>query len=442
MAEPEDSLPLPALPVQGQNPYFEPRNAWDEEVQRRLEGYLSPDGLSSTIAEQAGTPTTTVVLFGTSLEAQNGGSYDVTNPANGTVMSAVGWFHWFNAYSLDSFTLVRNAGVGGNTYAQMLARMESDVLAYPSDWIFMGGPANDVAQGRSAAAIIADLDVMLDMAAGRRVLLLTTPPSASYDTSGKIGVLYAVNEYIAGIPATRRNVVVVDVYKLLADVATSAPATGMATDTVHYSANGALLIGQAVAQVMTGRYVPRPIRPAAPNDPQGVLTNPLSSGGSGWSVAGHGLSGSSVTAAYNARADGFGFSADATISGATVDDTYGVQAIENISGGRFQVGDAVWGEATLEWSGITPLTVAAYIGPMLRLMTRKTDNSFPRQYSTMFAESAFRRIPARYPSTGRVRLRTPRLTVDSGVDRIYFGGFLGGAAAGLLKITDANVFKI
>ena len=48
MPIPEDYEPLPGRTGPGQNPWYVSRDAWDAEVERRLEGYLSPDGLNNT----------------------------------------------------------------------------------------------------------------------------------------------------------------------------------------------------------------------------------------------------------------------------------------------------------------------------------------------------------------------------------------------------------
>lgn len=41
--------PLPALPAPGQNPWYTERNAFDQEVRARLEGYLDPEQLSTAL---------------------------------------------------------------------------------------------------------------------------------------------------------------------------------------------------------------------------------------------------------------------------------------------------------------------------------------------------------------------------------------------------------
>jgi hypothetical protein len=70
MPQPEDSEPLPDLPVFGDPEWGPERQAWDLEVARRLLGYLSPDELESWIqsiaaasaTEATQTYTTTVTL--------------------------------------------------------------------------------------------------------------------------------------------------------------------------------------------------------------------------------------------------------------------------------------------------------------------------------------------------------------------------------------------
>lgn len=46
-------MALPELPVQGQNPWFTPRNNWDLAVKTDLEGRLGPAGLNASIATGA-----------------------------------------------------------------------------------------------------------------------------------------------------------------------------------------------------------------------------------------------------------------------------------------------------------------------------------------------------------------------------------------------------
>jgi hypothetical protein len=44
-------------------------------------------------------------------------------------------------------SIIHNAGVGGHKTAQMLARIDTDVAPYESDWVIMTGTANDLFDG-------------------------------------------------------------------------------------------------------------------------------------------------------------------------------------------------------------------------------------------------------------------------------------------------------
>ena len=54
--DPADSAPLPPLPGANQDPWFTDRDNWDDEVTRRLEGYLSPAELSAKQAQNIAEP--------------------------------------------------------------------------------------------------------------------------------------------------------------------------------------------------------------------------------------------------------------------------------------------------------------------------------------------------------------------------------------------------
>lgn len=60
MATPEDSAPLPILPPQGDLDWWPERSTWDEEVKRRLEGYLSPEQLEAAFGGNAPRTTASV----------------------------------------------------------------------------------------------------------------------------------------------------------------------------------------------------------------------------------------------------------------------------------------------------------------------------------------------------------------------------------------------
>lgn len=388
-----------------------------------------------------GVAAASVILFGTSLEAQNENGADTIDPASGAALAGRGWFHWANAYLNNPLKLVRNAGIGGNTYAQMLARIDADVLAHQSDWVFMGGPTNDTSTGRTTAEIIADATAILEKLKGRKVLLLTAPPTSAH-TGSEINVLFEVNAWIRQLPQARRNVIVVDIWNALAAPGSVTPATGMTVDGIHYTLNGAARIGKIVADTIK-QWIPNaPYRTSNGVDPTSVIANPtFDSSGSGWVVLGTG-----VSAAYSAAEDSFVNKAVLTFSGVSSTGNLGIQYEENISGGRFAPGDRIRISARITWSGTTSLGAASQWGPMVLVQRVQTDNAvYGGDQTWGFVPSSQWAIPTGVPSAGVAVVTTAILTIPSSASpinrlRVRFG--FRGIASGTIEITDVAACKV
>lgn len=381
-----------------------------------------------------------VILFGTSLEALNGTGPDTLDPpSSSSAVPGRGWYHWCNAYLGQALTWVRNAGVGGNTTAQMLARIQNDVIAYSSDWVFIGGPTNDMANDVPAATTIANLTAILDQlaAAGRRVLILTAPPSQSYSTATRRAAVSDVNRWIRSLPATRLGVLVADVHRVLADPATGSPATGMAIDEVHYTDAGAARVGEAAAIALSS-FVPPGVPPVLPvPDPRNVISNPHFASGTGWGETGGG-----VAATYSPATDSWTSRAVMVLAGITDNAAHGIEYLENISGGRFAVGNVLQAVARFRWSGLTPVGVAAPFQPFLRIRARKVDNSFGIEALNMLTASGELAIPAGVPSDGEAVAITVRTTIPASTDRLYVMVGWRGAASGTVEVRDLSVYKV
>lgn len=400
--------------------------------------------LSSTYARPLAN---TFVLFGTSLEEQNRDGTDSLDPSGAlpAPVNARGWAHWANAFSGGGWRMVRNAGVSGNTYTQMLARIQADVLAYPSDWVWIGGPINDISSGagRTAAAIIADATAILDALKDRRVLILTAPPSTAYDTASKKAVLTAVNQWIRDLPRTRPGVVVVDAWRVLVDTATGNPATGMTSDGIqHYSQAGAARIGKAAAAALAPWVMPAPRRVSFTGDPASVVANPaFATNGSGWSAT------ASVTAAYTADDETFSNKAVLTFSGNTGAGDLGITCNEVIGNGRYAVGDVIQLSARVKWSNIVPVGVVSRIGPVVRCRQFDNNSVFLTDSQTigLWDSDSNRVIPNGFPSSGEVIVRTHKNTIQNpaaGHKQLsYLLGFVG-IASGTVEISDFAAVKV
>jgi lysophospholipase L1-like esterase len=143
---------------------------------------------------------------------------------------------------LDDF---HNAGIAGNTTAQMLARLSSDVLAYsPTDVTLLGG-TNDVAQSLPLATSLANLAAIIDAirATGATVWLLTIPPQ-----TGKVAQVETYNAALPALAATH-GARLIDIWPLLVGPAGDW-ATGYSPDGIHPGGTADALIAGAVQSAL------------------------------------------------------------------------------------------------------------------------------------------------------------------------------------------------
>lgn len=414
-------------------------------------GYISTGGTSATKTalgvklDKAEALTTydkpfrnTAILFGTSLENQGNGGPDTLDPADATAVNSRGWFTWANGYLGQRFKLIRNAGIGGNTSTQMLARIQADVIAYDPEWVFIGGPANDPSTDFTAATTIANYTAILDALAGRRIVMLNHPPRIEINTAARRKSVSQINEWIRLLPETRKNVIVVDVWRVLADPATGSPATGMAVDGTHYTTAGAQRVGAAVAAVIAPLSTPRPRRVLGALDPRNCIGNPSFTGGTGW--ASLGTSGATIT--YEAIPDTWSTKAVIELAGVADGAERGIRYLENISSARFAPGDVIQVTARFVWSNLVPLAINGFCNPFLRAMLRKVDGTYARQdILGFFVPSPVWAVPVGVPSSGDMVVATFRFTMPSGVDRLYIDLGWQGAASGRVEVSDLAVAK-
>lgn len=190
----------------------------------------------------------TLIPFGDSitlLDAKTDAAY-----SDGTHMR--GYLAWANVISGQRFEVLRNAGIGGNRTADMVARIQADVMAYSPKFVILFGGANDTTNDVAAATTIANLGSMITTmrAAGIRVIVGTIIPSVNNNTTARKQALATVNQWIRALPNTVPDVVVVDWHGPLADAVTGDPASGMTSDGVHPTETGAALMGSLLARTL------------------------------------------------------------------------------------------------------------------------------------------------------------------------------------------------
>lgn len=155
-----------------------------------------------------------------------------------------------------------NAGIPGNTTAQMLARIDSDVLAYqPAIVIVMGG-TNDLRHHQAPLAILRRLDVMIDKAriVGAVPVLCTIPPRNGYGKQ-----VLALNAEIRKY-AARDNVALLDLYQSIG-TRTGVYKRGLSKDGIHPTRRASLLMAAEARQQLP--FLLHPIKNSTLSGPLG-----------------------------------------------------------------------------------------------------------------------------------------------------------------------------
>ena len=241
------------------------------------------------------------------------------------------FFEWANMLSGHNWRVLRNAGIAGQTSLQILARVQSDVIAYgPSACDVMAG-TNDFTNGIPASQTIANLAQIYSQlrSAGIYVRAWAITPRPALSAAFQASIL-TINKWIKEFCAAEPGCEFLDAFAALVSPSSTTQAM-IATYTdgaLHPYNAGAFAIGQALAPQFSRWPLIASLYPSSASDDlsvnnaaPNVSANPLmlgsggtftgagSAGGSGtvpsqWTVVIP--SGWTVVASTPARADGFG----------------------------------------------------------------------------------------------------------------------------------------
>lgn len=186
---------------------------------------------------------------------------------------------------------VRNAGVGGNTAAQMLARFDADVTPYAPTMVGLMSGTNDFTFGVSDAQYRATMAALVAKirGIGATPVLLTSPPVNSFGAADRAKVIR--NGRWLTRYAAQHGIVCVDAFALMVDPASSgAYRAGFDQgDGTHPSVASRVLIGRAVWAALAPLLPPvGGVLASCQLDPTNLVSNGLflagSSGGfpTGW----------------------------------------------------------------------------------------------------------------------------------------------------------------
>lgn len=228
---------------------------------------LDTDDTSSVGTTVPVTEGNTAVGFGDSITI---GNTDVTNTAYGDTS----WFQQFIARSKGKLRYLYNAGIGGNTTAMMLARIQTDVIAYKPKLCFILGGTNDVGNGIAHTATRINIESMITtlMSNGIMPVLCTIPPR---NDATKLGVA-RVNMVVRNL-ATKYALHLLDFFPVLTDPATGNFKAGYNDgDGIHPNQSGAkamsLLAETTIMPLLPAVYTPLTVYNA---NPMNVIPNGL-----------------------------------------------------------------------------------------------------------------------------------------------------------------------
>jgi lysophospholipase L1-like esterase len=139
--------------------------------------------------------------------------------------------------------LIHNAGVPGNTTAQMRARLTSDVYDYKPNVLFVLGGTNDLGLGISGSATIANLRAIIVGAKAHKitVIMLLVPPDSYTSMAARINSL---NAAIINL-ANSQKVVYVDIHAPLTN-GNGVYYPKYTSDGLHFSDLGAQTVANTI----------------------------------------------------------------------------------------------------------------------------------------------------------------------------------------------------
>lgn len=288
-------------------------NAALNEMDVTIPTSTAAGALSGTYARK---PANTAVILGTSITELAYGA-GTSSTLFGSVPSerangARGYFTWAQSFLAQRVGLLKNAGVAGNTTAQMLARLQADVIDLAPAWCVVEVGPNDASGDVAVATTQANLTSIITtlQAAGIRVAV-ATPTTTTGHTAAQKQAVFDVARWLRSYALTEnRSVVLADFLSVWADPATGAPVTVLTDDGSHPSADGAQRLGKVLADALSP-FIPAVRHVATSNADtgnlftNGMLTGDVSGLATSWAISnGNGGSPNTRTPTKVARTDG------------------------------------------------------------------------------------------------------------------------------------------
>lgn len=213
----------------------------------------------------------TYCLFGDSIMARN----TFIDPTNWAFLSH-GCVNWFMNRAGWPLTFLNNGARSGATTEEMLLTLDAGVIAYSPGYCFYNGGWNDIARNIPTRRIIANLQQIATRMLNANILPIYQGmhSSTNYSTLSSKNTINTINREMREFHE-RFGGIFIDTYSATLDTATGGALANMTLDGLHFTTNGARIIGETVYYPALSSLFP-PYRPiCSSNDWSIPHANPL-----------------------------------------------------------------------------------------------------------------------------------------------------------------------
>lgn len=360
-----------------------------------------------------------------------------------------GWVHHANSKLNGGLQIVNNAGVGGDTFAMMIARLATDVDAFDFDILFLHGGYNGLNDGNTAATEWASCKQIIDkyIGLGKTVVLVTVLPVGTSNANAANTTFQTRLSELRRLQLnySRPGLITVDGYLDSIDPsnANGCSLANMTGDGTHPTAKLARLIGTRVYNAINGKQPFPDIRAvsAADNYATHASSNQLLN--AGWAGTGgtngsanftytsvpagmkvdYGGSITSGTVTGAARSDGFGYDANiaSCVCGGAATPRVGSLTIP---AGSYAVGDEIITVCEVTISGDPGNIKGVYAALQQNHTTQGNGYAYALASSSTAADFGV--------ADGTYLLVTPPMKVITGVNYLAYNAIVDVGAAGTI----------
>lgn len=162
------------------------------------------------------------------------------------------WVTMASWLSLGRLQLVKNAGVGGNTSAQMLSRFDTDVTPYAPNLVTILAGTNDTGQSVPLSTFQSNIQAIVAKcrAIGAVPVLATMPPNSSGTPANRQQQILVFNGWLRRYAAAQ-GLALLDFYNLFVDPTNAAYLSTYKNDGTHPNAAGFAAMGSLANTAMS-----------------------------------------------------------------------------------------------------------------------------------------------------------------------------------------------